>query len=130
MRILTASLAVGSLMLLGVMHVAAAQPTAPDPKTQLAADATSPGDRNTYTRTMQDYMQEWQQKVRDFDEVARAKGRQADIATADTLNAAWAKTQVEAGKVSVATTEGWASAKASYEYASRQLANAWDKAHH
>jgi hypothetical protein len=95
----------------------------------LAVETTSKGDRDTYTRAMQDSVREWQQKVRDFDDVARAKGRQADIATANALNAAWDKTQVEAGKVSVATADGWASAKASYEYASHQLASAWDKAH-
>jgi hypothetical protein len=129
-RLLTASLAVGSLMLFGAMQIAVAQRAAPGTKIQLAAETASSGERHTYAHAMQEDMQQWQQRVHDFDEGVRAKGRQADIAMAETLNAAWDRTQVEARKVSAATAEGWAGAKASYENASHALASAWDKAQH
>jgi hypothetical protein len=127
MRLLNATTVIGSLMLIGALPAAAGQPSSSGTHIQLAADGTSPIDRDTYTRKTQDDMQEWRQKLHAFDEKAKAKGRQVDNAAENELNAAWVSTQAGARKLQIATAEGWESAKASYEKSSGELAHAWDK---
>jgi hypothetical protein len=72
-------------------------------------------------------MQEWQQKLRDFGEKAKAQGKTAGDATAGALDDAWTKTQTEGHKLQAASADGWESAKRSYEQASRKLVDAWNK---
>jgi hypothetical protein len=84
-------------------------------------------DRDTYTQKARDDMQQWQQKLHDFSENAKAKGQQAGDAAGNELNAAWTKTLAEAQKLQTTGADGWESAKASYEKASHELADAWDK---
>lgn len=129
MRLLTV-IVIGPLVLLGALQVAAGQSTAPATAIQSGHDGASTPDRSTYTRAMQDDMQQWQQKLHDFGEIARARGVQADNVAETNLNAAWDAMQTEARKLPAASAEGWASAKASYENASRGLADAWDRARH
>ena len=127
MRLLTASIVIGPLMLIGALPAAAGQLNSSDTHIQLAADSHSTADRDTYTQRTRDDMRQWQQKLHDFSENAKAKGQQTGNAADNDLNAAWTKTQAEADKLQAASAEGWASAKASYEKASRELADAWDK---
>lgn len=72
-------------------------------------------------------MQDWQQKLHAFSETAKAKGEKAGDAAAHELNTAWTKAQAQAHKLQTAGAEDWESAKASYEKASRELADAWDR---
>jgi len=92
-----------------------------------AGSNATTADRDTYTQQARDKMPEWQRKLHDFSEKAKTKGQEAGNAAGNDLNAAWAKTQAEAHKLQTATAEGWESAKASYEKASRELADTWDK---
>jgi hypothetical protein len=73
-------------------------------------------------------MQEWQRKLHDFSEKAKANGQKAGKAAENGLTAAWAKTEAEARRLQSASADGWESAKSSYEKASHELADAWDKA--
>jgi uncharacterized membrane protein len=127
MSLLTASLVIGPLMLIGALPAAAGQSSSSDTHNQMAAGSTSTADRDTYTQKARGDMQQWLQKLHDFSENAKAKGQQAGNAAENDLNAAWTKTQAEAQKLRTATAEGWESAKASYEKASHELADAWDK---
>jgi hypothetical protein len=72
-------------------------------------------------------MQEWQQKLHHFGERAKVKALKEGNAAENELNAAWTKTETEAHKLQTAGTEGWDDAKISYEHASHELANAWDR---
>ena len=66
MRIFTASIVIGSLMLIGVLPAAADQSSfSSDHPIQLAAaGADFAADRDTYVQKARDEMQEWQQKLR------------------------------------------------------------------
>ena len=58
-------------------------------------------------------MDEWQQKLHDFSEKAKAKGQQEGNAAENELKAAWTKVEAEQHKLQSASAEGWESAKIS-----------------
>jgi hypothetical protein len=127
MRILICSIAIGQLILVGALSVAAAQPVSSAPQIQSTAGSDATTNRGTYTQRAQGDMREWQQKLRAFSEKAKAKGEKAGNMADNDLNAAWTKTQEEARKLQTASAEGWASARISYERASHELADVWDR---
>ena len=127
MRMLAASIVIGPLMLIGTLPAVAGQSNSSGTQIQMAAGSNSTADRDTYTQKAQGDMQEWQQKLRAFSETAKAKGEKAGNAAENELNTAWTKAQAEAHKLQTAGAEDWESAKASYEKASRELADAWDR---
>ena len=113
MRLLAASIVIGPLMLIGALPAAADQSSPSGTHIQLAAASNSAAERDTYTQRTRDDMRQWQQKLHDFGENAKATGQQAGNAAGNELNAAWTKTQAEAGKLQAASADGWESAKAS-----------------
>ena len=72
-------------------------------------------------------MYEWQQKLHDFSEKAKAKGREEGNAAENELNAALTKAEAEQHKLESASAEDWESAKISFEKASHDLKEVWDK---
>jgi hypothetical protein len=72
-------------------------------------------------------MQDWRQKLHDFGERAKAKGQEEGKAAGNELNAAWTKADAEEHTLEAASAEGWASAKISFEKASHDLKELWDK---
>jgi hypothetical protein len=129
MRMLTVSIVIGPLVLIGALPAAGQSPLAlgsgaPVP---LAAGADSAADRDTYTQMARDKMQEWQRKLHDFSARAAAKGKQLDNAAENDLNTAWTKAKAASSRLQTVGAEGWESAKTSFEEASRELADAWDK---
>ena len=126
MRILTASIVIGLLVPIGAQFASAGQSIDSHTSIQLAVGGDSTGDRDTYIQEARDEMQEWQRKLHDFSEKAKAKGQAAGNATEIDLNKAWTRAEAEARKLPTAGAEGWKSAKTSFEKASRELANAWD----
>jgi hypothetical protein len=74
-------------------------------------------------------MQEWERKLRDYSEKAEAKGREAGNAAENDLNKAWNKAEAASHKLETVGAEGWEHAKASFEQASRELAETWHKIH-
>jgi hypothetical protein len=74
MRILFASIVIGPLMLFGALPAVAGQSISSDTPIQLAAAGDSTADRDTYTQKARDAMHEWQQKLHDFSEKAKAQG--------------------------------------------------------
>jgi hypothetical protein len=72
-------------------------------------------------------MHEWQQKLHDFSEKVKAKGQEDGKAAENELNAAWTKAEAEQHKLETASAEGWESAKMSFEKASHDLKEVWEK---
>ena len=130
MRMLTVSIAIGPLVLIGALPAPAGQSTlalGSGAPVQLAADNDTPADRDTYTQQVRDKMQEWQRKLHDFSEKAEAKGKEAGNAAENDLSKAWTKAEAASGKLQTVGAESWESAKPSFEEASRELADAWHK---
>jgi hypothetical protein len=127
MRILIPSIVLGPLMLVGALPVAADQPAAFATQIQLAAGNDATGDRDTYSQKARDDMQEWQRKLHDFGTRTQAEGRKDAAAAQHDLNEAWSKAEATANKLQTAGEDGWENAKTSYEKASSDLANSWDK---
>jgi hypothetical protein len=127
MRFLTCAVITGQLILVGALTAAAAQPVASAPQTQSAIGSDATANRGAYTLKAHGDMQDWQQKLRHFSDHARANGERAGNAAGSDLSAAWARTKEESRKLQTASAEDWASAKTSYEKASNDLADAWDR---
>jgi hypothetical protein len=126
MKIIFASTVIGSLVLFGALPAVAAQPTSSDTPIQLAVGSDS-ADRDAYSQKARDAMQDWRQKLQDFGERAKAKGQEDGNAAGKDLNAAWIKADVGEHKLETATADGWESAKVSFEKASGDLKELWDK---
>jgi hypothetical protein len=127
MRILIVSVVIGPLMLAGALP-AAGQPKSSDPRIQLIANGNSTADRDSYKQNARTELREWQQKLRSLGETVKVKGQEAGAMADSGLNAAWIKTSAAERKLRIATAEDWDLAKASFEKADRELADAWDKA--
>jgi hypothetical protein len=127
MKILAWSMMLGQLTLIGALPAAAAPPVSVDSQSQSAAGNDAATGRATYTQRARGDMQEWQQKLRGFGVDAKAKGQEAGDAAGNGLKAAWSKTQEESRNLQTASADGWAGAKASYEKATHELADAWDR---
>jgi hypothetical protein len=129
MRLLATAIVIGPLMLIGAAPGAdpsmpADQPAKPIAGTQPAAD------RDAYTQRAQDEMQLWQQKLHDFSVEAETAGQRDTIAAEHDLDEAWTQAAADMSKLRAASAAGWESAKASYEKASRKLADTWDSTAH
>jgi len=120
------SIVLGGLILLGALPAAGqpAQPAAP-PETAAGSDP-SPG-HDTYLGKARADLQAWRRELDAFDTKVEAEGRVDSRAAADRLNVAWANTEAEAGKLQAAGADGWVRAKASFEDASREFTEAFDK---
>jgi hypothetical protein len=127
MRILFASIVIGPLMVFGALPAAAGQSISSNTPIQLAAGGDLTADRDTYTQKARDAMHEWEQKLHDFSEKAKAKGQEEGKVAENELNAAWTKAEAEQHKLETASAEGWESAKTSFEKASHDLKEVWDK---
>jgi hypothetical protein len=57
----------------------------------------------------------------------RPRGNRKANAAENELKAAWTKVEAEQHKLQSASAEGWESAKISFEKASHDLKEAWDK---
>jgi len=127
MRFLTASIVIGPIMLVGALSAAAGPSIAADAPVRQAAGNDSTADRDTYAQRARDQMQEWQKKLHEFDERAETKGQKAGNAADNDLHAAWNRVEEAGHKLQTASAEGWESAKVSFEKASHDLAETWDK---
>ncbi|HZB92458.1 MAG TPA: hypothetical protein VE397_13510 [Stellaceae bacterium] len=131
MRISSAAIVIALFMLIGERPVAG-QPTfglRSGSPLQLAADDDTAADRNTYLRKVQEDMQEWQRKLHQFGEAAKAKGQEAGGSAEKGLDDAWVKAKDESRKLQTVGAEGWQGAKTSYEKATDALAAEWRKLH-
>ena len=118
MRMLTASIVIGPLVLIGALPAVAGQSTlalGSGVPVLLAAGNDTPADRDAYTQQARDKMQEWQRKLHDFSEKAEAKGKEAGNAAGNNLNKAWTKAEAASSKLQTVGAESWEGAKTSFE---------------
>lgn len=126
MRVITASILVGSLMIGGSMPNAFAQ-VAPATPAHSVSKGDVKADRDSYTEKARTDVQIWREKLDRFDEKAKARGQTVVSASERDLNTAWTKTASAARKLQTMGAAGWEDTKISYEKASRRLADAWDR---
>jgi hypothetical protein len=128
MRIFAVISVIGPLVLIGAGPALANQPISPA-SFRLAADSTLPSDRETYAQMARDQVQAWDRKLHNLSESAVAEAKVAGDAAKNDLDAGWSKTEAASRQLEAASAEDWESAKASFETASRELADAWHKIH-
>jgi hypothetical protein len=131
MRLLTAAIVIGPLMLSGAL-LAADQPPpvlASGALVRLVAAGQSTADRDAYTQRARDEIRAWQRKLYDYSETADAKAKAAGNATENDLNKAWIKAAAASRRLQVMGADGWERTKISFEAASHELAEAWRKLH-
>lgn len=132
-RKLAGALALGSLLITGVLPAAAAL-RAPLPAltadVKIAPDvqlaAVDSNERREYTARLREEMREWRQKMHDIGDRAEMKAHKVSRATRKQLDAAWSRTQAEARHLERATSRGWDKAKDAYERAKDNLRTAWN----
>lgn len=127
MRIFLASIVIGPLMLMGALPATGGQLISSDAPNQLAVSSNSTDDRDTYIQKARVSMDEWRRKLHDFSEKAKAKGQEEGNAAENELKMAWTKAEAEQHKLETVSAEGWGSAKTSFEMASHDLKEIWDK---
>jgi hypothetical protein len=128
MKIL-ATLALIAPLMLAVSAGAQPAPGSSNPPTRGAAASDTAADRDTYTRKAHDEVQDWRQKLHEFDVKAETTGKEAGKTAKADLTEAWRKTEAASRKLRAAGAEGWDVAKADYEKASQDLADAWHRNH-
>lgn len=131
MRISGAAVMVGLVMLIGALP-ASGQPRfelRSGSAIRLAADDNTAADRNAYVQKAQGEMEEWQKKLHEFGEEAKAKGQEAGSSADKGLNEAWVKTKEASRKLQTVGAEGWQGAKSSYEKATQNLSATWNRIH-
>jgi hypothetical protein len=127
MKCPTLSIVIGFLVLIGA--AAADEPSrAPDAGVPVHLAATGDAtDRDTYTQKAQDDMQGWQRKLREFSKESAAEGKVAETVAEHDLDVARIAAEAASRKLQTVGADGWVSAQTSYEKASHDLAEAWDK---
>lgn len=129
MRILAASIALGSLLLIGALPTTGrANPAhGTGGSIRLAAVSDTTADRDTYTQRARNEMKEWQRKLHDFSERTQAKAPGAQAKATSDLNEAWTETKDASGRLETASKADWESTKSSFQSATHKLAVAWHK---
>jgi hypothetical protein len=128
MKILATAIVIGPLVMIGTLPAASqsGHPRA-GASIRLVTARDSTVDRETYTQKARDDMQEWQLKLRAFDEKVQAKAVQAHTSTMDDLNKAWTQAEAASRRLETASSEDWENAKTSFKKASHRLDLAWRK---
>ena len=130
MRIFFISTVIGPLLLLGGPAATAGQSISSTTPIQWVATGDSTADRDTYTQKARASLDEWRQRLDDFSAKAKAKGEEEGNAAQNELNVAWIKAEAEQHKLGTASVEGWEDAMISFENASHDLKEIWDKFRH
>jgi hypothetical protein len=130
MRALAAAMMIGPLMVFGSLSAPAEQP--PERRgagvsIRVAAADDAATDRDSYAQAASAKVQEWQRKLQGLERTTEAAGKKAGDAADEDLNKAWTGTETAARELRIATAEGWENAKAAFEKASRELAEAWHR---
>jgi len=130
MKLLNAAIVVGSVIAIATLAIATSRSAlayGSEAPIRLAVAGTSTPDRDSYAQKARAEVKEWQRKLHDFGEEAKAKGQEASATAAKELDKAWTKAEAAARDLQAASADGWDGAKATYESASHDLADAWDK---
>jgi gas vesicle protein len=131
MKALTGLAASGALLLIAALPAAGQtiSPHASGAPTQLAAEGDFGAKKDEYVQRSKAEMQDWRKKIDEFGDTAEAKGHEADAAAKSDLQAAWVNAEAESRKLATASADAWDDAKASFEKASQNLKDTWQKNH-
>lgn len=110
----------------GLLAVAAAIPAAGQPAAPSTV-ASPASDRGAYLQRVQAEMDGWRLKMSGMADQAEATGQETATAAKSDLRAAWSRTEEGARNLQTASAAGWNDAKSSFERASQDLQQAWDK---
>ena len=130
MRNLRAAIIVGSLALIGSPPATAGEPAASNASTQSTVGNDAAVDRASFLQQTRNEVEQWRTKLQAFCEKVATAGNEVGKTAASDLERAWARTQTASRRLQTAGDEGWESAKASYDKASRDLASTWRKLDH
>jgi hypothetical protein len=125
MRLRATPVLVSPLLLTTVPAHAAGPSLPPNAHVQLVADDDE--GRSSFTQHAQDDMQEWQHKVYDFGQHAKATGQQGARSARDDLNTAFSKAKLAADRLHTVGADGWQGAKSGYQHARHDLTETWDR---
>lgn len=127
MKILLAALVVGPFILAGVAQAGVTQfnPLRASASTIYLAAAENPADRKSYVQTKEGRMAQWRSRIDDFEARTQAKATAADQAASREIQGAWNHVERASSALDGAGQDGWDSAKAAYEQASRDLEATW-----
>jgi hypothetical protein len=131
MRTLSVLAAGGALLLITVLP-AAAQPVSPQATgapVPLTAHWAFTVKKDGYVQRSRDEMREWQSKLTDAGETVSARESEASAAGMNGLRKAWARAEGESRKLELASADGWDRAMSSFEKASKNLKDAWQRIH-
>ena len=114
-----------ALIVAPLLLVTAPPSTATSAAVQLVAVSDQVADRDSYKQKAEADMREWRRKLHDFGAKAEATGKQAGDTAKSDLDQAWASADDAAAKLKAAGDKDWESAKARFETATHELAEAW-----
>jgi hypothetical protein len=132
MKIIAATILIGSLALVGALPAAAAVgrsafAVGSGTSLRFAAGDDTTSDRDSYTRKAHSDVVEWQRKLDNFGKRVEASGQATGKAAEKDLNSAWSKTEAASRQLEIAGDDGWDKSKAAFEKASNDLADAWHR---
>jgi hypothetical protein len=104
-------------------------PQATGAPVQLTAHWAFAVKKDDYVQRSRDEMREWQTKLADAGETVSTRGGEAGAAGMNGLRKAWARAEAESRKLELASADGWDRAMSSFEKASRNLKDAWQRIH-
>jgi hypothetical protein len=127
-----ASLALGSVLgLAASVGIAAPLPSAPpaEPRLHLVADSDFSTMKDHYLQKAQTTLDEWKHKLDEGADKAADQTRAATGTAQADLHTAWLKAQAEAQRLSASGADQWDRTKASFERASNDLKDSWNRAY-
>jgi hypothetical protein len=129
MNIFIVPLVIGTLALAGATSAAAQSKPASDQGVSVGVATTrdSNAERSSYKQEALEETRIWQQKLDDFDAKVKAKATDAQTSASKDLDDAWTQTKMASARLETTGEADWASAKVSFQTASRKLAVAWQK---
>ncbi len=83
--------------------------------------------RDEYVRKAQDEFREWQNRMSEWTDDAKANGSKASEETRRNLDKAWNDVQANWRTLQAAAPQAWGKARASFEEASERMKSAWEK---
>ena len=120
----------GALFLAGGTAVAGAipAPAATGSSVMLVADTNDfATQRDEYIRKAQDELQDWQNRMSQWTDEAKANGSKISEQTRQNLDKAWTDVEANWRKLQAAAPQTWDKARASFEEASERMKSAWEK---
>jgi hypothetical protein len=124
---ITKPILLGAFLLSGPLPDAGAQTAPPDTDTRPALNTASASLRDGYIQKSEAELDDWQAKLVQFDDETKARVQQDAAAARADLMAAMDKAETGAWKMQTVAADGLENAKISYEKATSELADTWEK---